>query len=117
MLSRREINSIKSLIEKGNVRKIIEKLDTGLDPNTQIEWYSLLGFAARQQQLGIVALLLDHGADPNQSIIYDQRRHTVLKWSIAPSNNEQVIELLLQRGMDPNMPDMYNFPPIYFVVM
>lgn len=51
----------------------------------------------------IAALLLDHGADPNDGLLYDNR------WKLPPlffatghANHPALAELLLQRGANPN---------------
>lgn len=61
------------------------------------EPYSPLWYAQRRQDLAMIMLLLDHGADPNNPNAIRCPLHAALRdFHVA------AVDLLLQRGADPN---------------
>ncbi|KAL4811049.1 ankyrin repeat-containing domain protein [Aspergillus unguis] len=71
---------------------------------TSICWYTPLILAAENGHEGVVALLLDHGADINLS---DLNNRTALSWA-AECGFEECVRVLLERGADVHIPDVQS---------
>ncbi|KAI9926593.1 hypothetical protein AWENTII_006823 [Aspergillus wentii] len=73
-------------------------LDKGANADPQEVWdgSTVLPVAAEKGHLGIVTMLLDHGVDTDCATAY---HHTPL-YGAVQTNQEAVVELLLQRGAD-----------------
>ena len=88
--------------KNGDIRRVHELLDSGVDPNIQnYAKDTALINASLAGRTDIVRLLLDHGADPN---IINNFRATALIYA-AYNDFTEIAELLLQHGADPNIID------------
>jgi ankyrin repeat protein len=84
-------------IEEGNIEWVKSRLEQGIDPNIKEYGMTPLHWACEHQDLDIVELLLDFGADPNV-IDGHTDRTTLMFWL----NSEDMLELLVRRGVDIN---------------
>jgi len=65
---------------------------------------TLLAWAASQQSVEGVNILLKHGADPNYIVTINQEQFQLLALA-AGGSNDTLFDLLLQAGADPNSKD------------
>ena len=87
-------------VKEGNLEKVTELLDAGVDVNTKGEYeMSVLVIAISMGiNIGIVKLLLDRGAEAGT---IDGTGVTPLLWAVG-SGKVNVVKLLLDHGIDPN---------------
>lgn len=91
-------------------------LDRGASPNAveQVTWPEMSGWyrdtpvlytACRMQRVDMVALLLDHGADPNAILTaHENMLHEKVPCLFMAFPSVEITELLLRAGADPNKP-------------
>lgn len=90
-----------SAIVEGNVAVVKKYLDAGIiKPNEMIFGWTPLLSAAAKQQVDVVKLLADRGADLNY-------KHPVTKMTAVAyatyDNNLPMLQILLEKGADPNI--------------
>ncbi|MDR2876255.1 MAG: ankyrin repeat domain-containing protein [Methylobacillus sp.] len=87
-------------LTSGNVKMVKKYLDGGLSVNEQFFAWSALHISANHDQLEVVKLLIERGADPNY-------RHPITKMTpltmAAIDGFTDVVEYLLSKGGDPNI--------------
>jgi len=88
--------------ESGDIDKVRQLLDSGIDPNIQDEAKdTALMYASQLGYIEIVELLLDRGADPN---IQNEDKNTALLYAFETGYGYiEIVKLLLDRGADPNI--------------
>ena len=96
--------SFSDLILQKDIRMLRKWLAQDTRPLAELDQYGYtpLTEAAIADDVTISALLLSHGADPNQK---DITGGTPLQWAVE-NNNKKLCQLLLKHGADPNT---YNF--------
>jgi len=128
----------------GDTNTVLKAIDSGYDVNTQNhDGFTLLSYAVAGNQLKIVKLLLEHGADPridkgssmvNASYSEDSTMLKLLLDAGGDPNarfgfmldtpilmavrhdNIKSLVMLLERGADPNLADKFGYTPLIFVV-
>ena len=103
------------LAENGELQKLKEELDRGLDVdmrNGKRKFKGLLHIAALKQNFELIEMLEVYGADPN---IVDRHLMTPLFFAIE-TKNLKTITKLLQMGADIEHKDEHNATPIYWSV-
>jgi ankyrin repeat protein len=93
-----EINFLTSVCN-GNIKKIHELLENGIDPNLNENGYTPLTVALNKSNIDLIELLLRYGAEPNIPNSYGL---TALVKSTACGYSE-IVEILLDHGANPNL--------------
>ena len=87
-------------LSDGNVKVVQKYLDSGVDVNDKYFAWSALQIAANKNQLAVVKLLVDKGADVNY-------KHPILKMTslqlAAYDGFEDVVKYLISKGADVNV--------------
>ncbi len=87
-------------LRDGNVKKVKKYLDSGLDVNEKFFAWSALQISANKNQLGVVKLLVDRGADVNYV-------HPMTKMSAgqmaAIDGYTEMVKYLSSKGADWNL--------------
>jgi ankyrin repeat protein len=87
-------------LRDGNVKKVKKYLDSGLDVNEKFFAWSALQISANKNQLGVVKLLVDRGADVNYV-------HPMTKMSAgqmaAFDGYTEIVKYLSSKGADWNL--------------
>ncbi|MFC1781793.1 ankyrin repeat domain-containing protein, partial [Planctomycetota bacterium] len=111
--SKIEISSIHLAAQLGDLEKVKEFLEQGVDVNTKDENGQIaLHQAVRSDNKEIVELLIDQGADVN---IKDENVQTALH--IAANNDfNDITEFLIDQGADVNAKDENNYTPLYYAI-
>ena len=110
-LPKYSIDGFFSVISKGNVDKVKEYLDNGLDiecrnseGDTPLIWASIYG------QSEVVDLLLKHGANPD----VESNLYCIIPLIKASARGyKEIVDLLLKHGANPNIKDKYGETSIY----
>ena len=100
----------------GDIRRVRELLDAGVDPNIKDdEGDSALIMATIRSKIDVIRLLLDRGADPN---IGDEDGETPLMRASYRNtrDNKDIIKLLLERGADPNIQSLNGDTALTFAL-
>lgn len=92
------------------LRRLLER-----DPNLAHRRFTdadltLLLLAVMEDELEMVSLLLEAGADPNQQ---DLNANGALHSAVLGDGSEELIRLLLDAGADPNLPDGVGQSPLH----
>ena len=92
-------------IKKGDLKKIDELLDSGVDVNAQgKDDITPLGWALMIKNKAAFRRLLERGADPNQKILkFGTGALTVTDIVARDETDSQWLELVLKHGGDPNV--------------
>lgn len=93
--------SIATLIEKGKTTKAIDQIEKGSDPNEydkKLKRTPLIS-AIKLNDVHLVKILLDNGADPNNQ--------TPISYALNKRNIE-IVELLIKKGADINASYTYD---------
>jgi len=89
-----------SAVEEGDVATVKKLLDEGVDINEKVFAWSWLQVAANKNQLPIVKLLVERGAELNY-------RHPITKMTAlslaAVDGHTDIVKYLLSKGADPNI--------------
>jgi hypothetical protein len=87
--------------ESGNIRRVQELLDSGVDINDYVNDYGMtaLLLASMYEHIDIVRLLLEKGADVN---IKDENGYNALMWASVRGYTD-IVRLLLENGADINL--------------
>lgn len=89
-----------SAVEEGDVGAVKKLLDEGIDINEKVFAWSWLQVAANKNQLPIVKLLVERGADLNY-------KHPITKMTAlslaAVDGYTDIVKYLLSKGADPNI--------------
>jgi ankyrin repeat protein len=87
-------------MEKGDAAYVKQLLDSGMDPNEKAYAWSYLQVAANKNQLAIVKLMVERGADVNY-------KHPITKMTsialAAYNGNKDMVQYLISKGGDPNI--------------
>lgn len=85
----------------GDVAKVKELLDKGVDPNSANRYGgTALSFACDKGQTEVVKLLLDRGANPNSKDTF--YNFTAIGWA-AQKGHGEIVKLLLDKGVEPDL--------------
>jgi hypothetical protein len=118
-----EIQEVGLAIARGDRKAVKRYLSQGGDANIKYneKCYdaqdgvsypeTLLNCAVQHNNLGIVRLLLEYGADPNAKGLGDRRP---LHWAVYRCHYK-IVQLLLEYGADPNTPDELALSEAAFV--
>jgi uncharacterized protein len=91
---------LSSAIEKGDVATVKKFLDNGLSPNDTAFAWSWLQVSANKNQLEIVKLMVERGANVNY-------KHPITKMTAvafaAYNGNKDMVTYLISKGADPNI--------------
>jgi ankyrin repeat protein len=89
-----------SAMEKGDAAYVKKLLDNGMDPNDKAYAWSYLQVAANKNQMAIVKLMVERGADVNY-------KHPITKMTpvalAAYNGNKDMVQYLISKGADPNI--------------
>ena len=101
-------------VEQGDVKKIKQLLDAGIDPNSEDDdtVYTILYTATESGNTEIVKLLLENGADVDAVVDYGQQDGTpLIKASF--DGHAKIAEILLEAGADieATNDNMFEFEP------
>ncbi len=102
-------------IEEGNVERVEEYLETGVDPDLKTEkgefkHLSLLYYAVEQNQKEIAEVLISRGADVNLTGRYQTPLHIA-----ATRGYEEIAQLLVTHGADVNFVEKQNgYTPLHY---
>ena len=99
-------------IVKGDIKKVSDFLDTGMDPNLKHDTTGTtsLMIASNRGHKGIAKLLLDYGMGPN---ITNSLGMTALMHA-AYSGHKAVAKLLLDYGADPNIKNSFGLTALMY---
>jgi Ankyrin repeats (3 copies) len=85
----------------GDVAKVKEFLDKGVDPNAANRYGgTALSFACDKGHTEVVKLLLDRGANPNSKDTF--YNFTAIGWAVQKGHGE-IVKLLLDKGVEPDL--------------
>lgn len=102
-----EVESFRRAVESGNgedVRTMLNRFDNTLLLKTPESGnYTILSTAASNGDLGMVKLLVEHGADVNEVIISKRRTTTPAICAAIQADNTDVVNYLLNRGANPDI--------------
>ncbi len=88
-----------TFVSNGNIKKIHELLENGIDPNLNMNGYTPLTVALNKSNIDLIELLLRYGAKPNMPNSYGL---TALVKSSACGYSE-IVQMLLDNGAKPNL--------------
>ncbi|OUL18127.1 hypothetical protein BV378_37375 [Nostoc sp. RF31YmG] len=93
--------------EKGDIEKVRQLLDKGIDPNFRKMIHSAtpIYYTATQGHREIVEILINYGADVNLGIEEDDAFNPLLAATI--NNSREVAELLISNGAELNILDTF----------
>jgi len=101
-----EYNRLMKAVEKDDLKKVNSFMNKGLDLNTSYPGVhsnmSVLEIASLRNNISIVKLLIDNGADVNFAKSFSTPLRSALE-----KRNEDIVALLLEKGADPNLGDKY----------
>ena len=102
-----------AFFEKATLKKVVETLDAGADPNEKDEWgFTPLHFAAAfNDDPDIISALVEAGA--NMSTRDKEWGATPLHWAAWSNDNPGIIIALLDGGADPNARDARDSTPLH----
>lgn len=92
-------NALVEAVQRGDVGSVRARLASGTEPDG---WALMI--AADHNQVAMVRLLLDAGADPDTT---HEKGATTLGWA-ASGGHSKVVALLLKHGADVNLRDPYG---------
>lgn len=108
-LSGDETAAIVQAVLEGDIGKVKQQLESGINPDIQdIDGWTPLMWAAQDNNVDMVRLLITAGADPNMQDSYEE---TALIKAISQSNVE-AIKALIEEGADLNLADSYGWTPL-----
>jgi uncharacterized protein len=91
---------LSTAIEQGDVANVKKFLDNGLSPNDTAFAWSWLQVAANKNQIEIVKLMVERGANVNY-------KHPITKMTAvafaAYNGNKEMVTYLISKGADPNI--------------
>lgn len=107
------ISEITTAVAEGDVTKVKELLNSGVNPDIQDpDGWTPLMWAAQDDNISMINLLTKAGADPN---LVDYYEDTALLLAIY-ENNVDAIRTLISVGADPNMADSTKYTPLMAAV-
>ena len=95
-------------VSNGNIKKTHEMLENGINPNLNYKGRIPLVVACRRENIDMLKLLIDKGADPNMS---DDIGTTALNISSSHGYIKSV-KYLLEVGANPNISDDCGYSPL-----
>ncbi|MGD9567206.1 MAG: M48 family metallopeptidase [Sedimentibacter sp.] len=100
-------------VADGDVNKVKELLNEGIDPNVQdMDGWTPLMWAAWEGNVEMINILIEAGADPNMIDYYEE---TALIKAIY-SNNVEAINALILSGAELEMIDSSGWTPLIYAV-
>lgn len=112
------LEDVRVALSKGNVGKISEFLESGLDPNTQLKsGWTILLFACDKADDVMVELLLSQGADPNTHT--DQFTALMAVCACKTRREEFLVrtaQLLVDKKARINAHDRHHMSPLLYAV-
>lgn len=104
---------IEAVVE-GDIEEVESLLESGIDPNIiDIEGWTPLMWATQINNLDMINLLIEYGANPDIVDYYYEETALI----IATNNNYvEAIKILLENGADPNLIDSYGLTPLISAV-
>jgi uncharacterized protein len=91
---------LSTAIEQGDVANVKKFLDSGLSPNDTAFAWSWLQVAANKNQIEIVKLMVERGANVNYK--HPLTKMTAVAFA-AYNGNKEMVTYLISKGADPNI--------------
>nr|WCB86840.1 CPPV029 ankyrin repeat protein [Cooks petrelpox virus] len=99
---------------KGNIKKVVELLCKGVNPNTpNVDSYAPLHIAAKTGNVKIIRRLIKYGADVNKET---KDGYTPLLIAIY-MGDIKTCDVLLDRGANPNYVNKYGITPLIITII
>ncbi|AID46531.1 ankyrin repeat protein [Pigeonpox virus] len=99
---------------KGNIKKVVELLSKGVNPNTpNVDSYAPLHIATKTGNVKIIRRLIKYGADVNKETIDG---FTPLLIAIY-TGDIKTCDVLLDRGANPNYVNKYGITPLIITII
>jgi ankyrin repeat protein len=110
--------SFLSNIEENDIEIVKLFIDAGVNPNTQTAGHTALGMAAEKGNFELAKLLIENGADVNQSIKPNKRTPLMIAVIANRGKQEesQLVGLLIESGSDINAKTSNGYTALSFAV-